>query len=217
MYTKGVICEKEESDDSVIIKIRVPGVNMKELDKNGTDIGIWLTDNRTITGLQRNKIYALCRAISKYSGHTVDEIKDEFKDMFIEEEGLERFSLSNCSLKTASDFMDFLIDFCFRENIPIEDASIVRDFNIHQFFKLCITYRKCCVCGKPADIHHVDTIGMGNNRRKVDDSKKRKMALCREHHSEFHTIGQREFEEKYHVYGIICNDEDAQGQTGSRK
>ena len=217
MYTKGVICEKEESDDSVVIKIRVPGVNMKELDKNGADIGIWLTDNRTITGLQRNKIYALCRAISKYSGHTVDEIKDEFKDMFVEEEGLERFSLSNCSLKTASDFMDFLIDFCFRENIPIEDASIVRDFNIHQFFKLCIIHRKCCVCGKPADIHHVDAIGMGNNRRKVDDSKKRKMALCRKHHSESHTIGQREFEEKYHVYGIICNNEDAQGQTGSQK
>ncbi len=208
MYTKGEVFEQEESGDSVVIKIKVPGITVKDLEKNGKEIGVWLTDNRTITGLQRNKIYALCRAISRYSGHSVDEIKNEFKGLFMEEEGLDEFSLSNCSLKTASDFLDYLIDFCFRENVPIEDSTVVRDFNMYQFLKLCIIHKKCCVCGKPADIHHVDAIGMGNNRKKVDDSKKRKMALCRKHHSESHTIGQLGFAEKYHVYGIIYNEEE---------
>ena len=48
----------------------------------------------------------------------------------------------------------------------------------------------------------VDTIGMGNDRRKVDDSDYRKICLCRKHHTEAHNIGMIDFESKYKVYGI---------------
>ncbi len=208
MYTTARIIEEDDEQQMVTIKIQIPGISKKDIERNGSNIGVWLSDNRTITGLQRNKIYALCRAISKFSGHSVEEIKEQMKEMFICEEDIDEFSLANCPLKTASDFMDYLIDFCFRENVPIEDATVIKDFNMHQYLKLCITYKKCCVCGCKADIHHVDTIGMGNNRRKIDDSKKRKMALCRKHHTESHTIGQTEFNEKYHVYGIIYSEEE---------
>lgn len=62
--------------------------------------------------------------------------------------------------------------------------------------------KKCAICGREGEIHHVDTIGMGNDRRKVDDSDYRKICLCRQHHTEAHNIGMTEFESKYKVYGI---------------
>ena len=61
---------------------------------------------------------------------------------------------------------------------------------------------------KPADIHHVDSIGRGRDRTQYDDSKHKKMALCREHHSEAHNIGVDTFNEKYHVFGVIYREEN---------
>ena len=66
----------------------------------------------------------------------------------------------------------------------------------------CIKHRKCCLCGREGEIHHVDAIGMGNDRRKYDDSGSRIMCLCRTHHTEYHKIGREDFEKKYKVYGI---------------
>lgn len=45
---------------------------------------------------------------------------------------------------------------------------------------------------------------MGNNRKKVDDSKHKK--ICRKEHNEAHSIGMATYSEKYKVYGIIFND-----------
>lgn len=59
---------------------------------------------------------------------------------------------------------------------------------------------------KPAEIHHWDAIGMGRDRKKVDDSKHRKIALCREHHTEAHAIGRDTFGDKHHVYGILFTE-----------
>ena len=62
---------------------------------------------------------------------------------------------------------------------------------------------KCAVCGKDGEIHHVDTIGMGRDRRTVDDSSYRKICLCRTHHTIAHQRGMQAFEQMYHVYGIV--------------
>ena len=52
----------------------------------------------------------------------------------------------------------------------------------------------------------VETIGMGNDRRRVDDSGYRKICLCRTHHTIAHQRGMPSFEKMYHVYGIIVDD-----------
>jgi len=62
-----------------------------------------------------------------------------------------------------------------------------------------VKFKKCIICGKHADIHHLDAIGMGNNRKGYDDSNSRKIGLCREHHSEAHAIGVLKFQQKYHL------------------
>lgn len=63
----------------------------------------------------------------------------------------------------------------------------------------CCRHRVCTICGKHADIHHVDVLGAGMNRNHVDHTKRHVMALCRIHHSEIEQIGAEEFSSKYHV------------------
>lgn len=48
-----------------------------------------------------------------------------------------------------------------------------------------------------------NTIGMGHDRRRYDDTENRKICLCRMHHIIAHQKGVRDFERDYHVYGIV--------------
>lgn len=209
MYEVGKIEYSINTEDGLYMQVFIPKMNSKYIEgKEIKECGIWFNDNRHITADQRKKIYATLFDIAEYTGYGPDDCKERMKHLFIAEKGVEEFSLSDCSLTLASEFIDFLIDFCFKENIPLSDLGIKRTCNVTTFLYLCLKYRRCCICGKPADEHHVDAIGMGNNRRKIDDSKHLKMALCREHHEESHTIGQCSFCEKYHVYGITYNENE---------
>lgn len=51
------------------------------------------------------------------------------------------------------------------------------------------------------EIHHVDRIGMGRNRNKINHLGLRAIALCRKHHDETE-IRERELFEENHIYGI---------------
>jgi hypothetical protein len=50
--------------------------------------------------------------------------------------------------------------------------------------------------GMAIHLHHVDRIGMGNDRETVNDSEYRKMMLCAEKHNECHAMGQNLFNAK---------------------
>jgi len=152
---------------------------------------------------QRKKIYALFRNIAEYIGDSVDSIKIEMKRQFCQESQYEDFSLSTCSHKLAGDFIEWLIEFCFENGIRISEHPREGFRDIEKYLALCLRKRICCICGKPADVHHWDSIGAGRDRKKVDNSQHRKIALCRVHHTEAHTIGRESFEKKYHVYGIL--------------
>ena len=56
------------------------------------------------------------------------------------------------------------------------------------------------------EIHHEDAIGMGNDRRRVDDSRYKKICLCRMHHTMAHQLGVKRFREMYKVYGIVVKE-----------
>ena len=56
-------------------------------------------------------------------------------------------------------------------------------------------------------LHHVDAVGMGRNRKDIIHLGMRVMPLRSDLHYEAHTIGQNSFEEKYKVFGIKL-DED---------
>ena len=71
-----------------------------------------------------------------------------------------------------------------------------------------MTNRVCCLCGKKgADIDHFDK-ALGRRKRKlIDHTEFTFAALCRMHHTEKHTIGLKEFKNKYHIQGIKLNQE----------
>ena len=158
---------------------------------------------KQITPEQRKKIYGILKDIATYTGDNKENLKEVTKNSFIKSTEYEDFSLSNCSKELAGDYIEFLIRLCFEAGIPLKENPVEGLDDIENYLKICLEQKKCCVCGKEGEIHHVDAIGMGRDRRTVDDSKNRKMCLCREHHTEYHKIGQEDFEKKYHVYGII--------------
>lgn len=192
----------------VIIPKKELGDYLKRFSKNGmVQAELRLEDGRHISPDQRKKIYATIRDISNYTGHMPEELKELLKYNYMIESGEDYFSLSNCSMTTARLFINYLIEFCFQWDIPIQDPGLDRTDDIGKYLWLCIKFRKCVLCSKPADIHHVQAIGMGRDRKTYDDSKHEKITLCREHHQISHQIGWETFSKKYHVYGIIYKED----------
>lgn len=163
---------------------------------------IVLDDGRRITPDQRRKIYATIRDISDYTGDPPEAAKEWQKYRYIEMSGKPYFSLSDCSVTTAREFINSLMDFCLYNGIMLTESGLMRTDDINIYLIQCIIYTRCCICGKPADIHHMDAIGMGNDRRTYDDSQNEIIALCREHHTLAHSLGRQRFMERYKVYGI---------------
>jgi len=185
--------------------IMVPDKNLQDaIVKKGIRVcEVRFDDGRSISAEQRKKAYATLADISIHTGYLPEELKEWMKYLHIAKTGCEYFSLGNCSMDTARDYINTLMDYAIENGIILDDLGINRTDDINHYLYACIMNKKCAVCGKDGEIHHWDAIGMGNDRTEVDDSMKRKVCLCRIHHTECHTIGNDEFEKKHKVYGII--------------
>lgn len=173
---------------------------------------IRVDDGRRISSEQRKKIYALCRDISVYTGHDVEDLKENIlKIGFMIKEDRDYFSLSDVDMTTARYFIEYILEFCFEWDVPLDEKTVALAKEVNNYLYLCLRYRRCAVCGRYADVHHVDAVGSGRNRNKVDHTKLRMIALCREHHQETHTIGWLTFRSKYHVEGILLNEKSLKG------
>jgi hypothetical protein len=172
------------------------------LDKQVKQCDIFLRDGRTINREQQKKAYALMRDISLWSGYTPDEVKELAKYDYIAKYGGEEFSLADCSVTVARCFIDYLVEFCLTHDIPCRDSLLELCEDVRRYLYLCLIHKRCCVCGKKTQLHHVDTVGMGYDRTEIPHIGKRAEALCFKHHRECHDIGQKDFDEKYHVFGI---------------
>lgn len=198
---------KEDAAGTSLI-IRIPGKRLQEpiIRKRIREAELRIDDGRMITAEQRKKAYATIRDIADYTGYLPEEQKEWLKYLHIANTGCEYFSLSDCSMDTAREFISTILEYALESGIPLSDFAIDRADDINRYLYFCIKHRKCCVCGRNGEIHHVDTIGMGNDRRHVDDRFYRKMCLCREHHTIAHQRGMRAFEAMYKVYGIVVDE-----------
>lgn len=190
--------------DGDCLTLRPEGyIDTELLHKSVDKVEIRLVDGRTITAEQRKKAYALINDIARWSGHLPEEIKAYSKADFQAQSGEEDFSLSNCTVDTAREYITHLVEFCLRHGVPCMDRMLNRTDDIDRYLYLCLQYRRCAVCGRPADFHHCEgsRVGMGRNREEVPAIGAVGMALCRVHHVECHTIGEDTFNKKYHVYG----------------
>lgn len=203
-----IIKSTEQSGDTWLL-VRLPGVRIKEdIDrKTISNTEMRFDDGRHISNLQRRKAYATIRDIATFTGYLPEECKEWLKYDYMIATGAPYFSLSDCDMSTARDFITHLLEIVLKQGIPLSEAAIERADDIGKYLYACIKYKKCAVCGRPGEIHHVDTIGMGNDRRTVDDSDYRKICLCREHHTIAHQRGMPSFERMYHVYGIVYEED----------
>lgn len=180
--------------------------------KKNKNIELDVVDTRKISAEQRRKIYALLRDISYDTGYSPDEAKQVMKYYYLAKNGCRPFSLADCSKDLARDFINVLIDFCLENGIQTSDTLLERTDDIDRYLWQCIRHKKCTICGKQAEIHHWDAIGMGNDRRTYDDSQNRKIALCRKHHTIAHQKGRESFQRDYHVYGIVYVEKCVDGE-----
>lgn len=169
-------------------------------------VEITMLDSRPLSDRQRRCCYAMIKAIADWSGYEPDEIKDMIKFNFIAslEEDMRKFSLSNAPMSLVAAFQTFLARFIVAHDVPTKRPMLDYVDDIPAYLYACAMSKKCAICGKKADIHHYENIGMGRSRDAIIHEGMEVLPLCREHHTEVHTIWRDTFMKKYHLgdYGI---------------
>ena len=165
-----------------------------------------MVDSRPLSDKQRKMCYALLREISDYTGYGLDPTKEWMKLKFLAED-LEQtaekiFSLSNAPMSLVCAFQRFLIRFILDFDIPCSFSLLEYADDIPDYVYSCLIAKKCVICGRVAELHHHDRIGAGRNRDEINQEGMLALPLCREHHTEAHTIGQQTFDDKYHVIPV---------------
>lgn len=169
--------------------------------KQSKYVEIRIVDGRTISSLQRRKVYALIRDIAMWNGDDPEWLKEYFKFIFCGECDQEYFSLSNCEKSIATSFITYLVDFCLYHNIPTRESLSIMTDDIGRYLYSCLEHKRCAVCNKPGEIHHVDRIGMGRDREQIVHTGLSAVCLCREHHTQCHN-DEETFFNNNHIYGI---------------
>ncbi|MDR0905808.1 MAG: hypothetical protein LBN00_06510 [Oscillospiraceae bacterium] len=190
-----------------------------------------IDDGRTISSDQRRKTFALIHDITEFVSapmpaarkrenvemlrqmqllYLIDRTDSEavrrrLTYHFCELSQIDLFSLSDVDMTTAREFIDYLVELCVVHGIPCEDTLLNRCEDIGRYLYSCVANRRCCICGTRADIHHVDHVGL-RDRHKIHNLGLRVQPLCREHHNEVGTIGQKSFDDKYHTESIALDE-----------
>lgn len=212
MHVLVEIDKYREDQDGTELIISIPGKHIgdqisKKCIRNAE---MRFDDGRHISVEQRKKVYATIKDIADYTGYLPEEQKEWLKYLHISNTGCDYFSLSDCTMDTAREFINTILEYALENGVPLSEEAINRTDDIGRYLYFCIMNKKCAVCGKPGEIHHEDTIGMGNDRNKVDDSNHKKICLCRNHHTMAHQLGVIRFTEMYKVYGIIVKESDSE-------
>ena len=174
-----------------------------------TLVEIQVRDDREISTQQRKFIYALFRDISNWSGDLPEYVKQLFKMWFEQWKDLDEFSLRDVEKSVAAGLITFMLDFVAEHNVPLsfKPLDALEPEDVAHFEYACLMNKCCVICGKkPSDLHHLDTIGQGVDRRKTNHLKHRAVQLCRIHHNEAHSLGIETFLNKYHVNGIKIDE-----------
>ena len=207
--TKGRIVGYDEKRGELLI--RAPYADWFTLTKREyKECLVQPIDSRTLSDQQRKMCYALLREISEYTGQGMDSAKEWMKIKFLAED-LEQtadkiFSLSNAPMSLVCAFQRFLIRFILEWDIPCRFSLLEYVDDVADYIYSCLVTKKCCICGAPTDLHHIDRVGMGRNRNDMIHEGMEVLPLCREHHQEAHTMPDAEFFERYHIPGGVVMD-----------
>lgn len=167
----------------------------------------WLKGSRSREQLKH--YWALIGDIHDYTGERKGFIVHKMKYLYMLENDTDKEpSMADNKLKKedATNLIQIIIDYCIEHDIPLKN-QYTDYFDTKQIYALTMK-RQCVICAKPhSEIHHVQAVGAGRNRKKIDHSKHQVLALCRQHHTESHTIGQDTFLDRYALEPIRLSPE----------
>lgn len=174
-------------------------------------VNVEVFEKDSITSEQRKHLYALFGDIAEYIGLPLDTVEAERKYRFMQDELMDEFpSLANNQMKktTASRFIEHTIMYCIDNDIPFRKENWYLDEATSKMLFALIMKRMCWVCGAlNSEIAHVEAVGSGRNRKKIDHTKHHFMCLCHSHHREQHQMGINHFIDKYHIKPIKLRQE----------
>lgn len=208
---QGTVTNYDERTGEVTITLTVDQALF--LRENPHSALVRLYDSRKITDDQRRMAYALINEIADWAGEEPEVVKKQMKLTFKVRkyrEMLDELSLSDCEQSTASEFIRFLVEVVIEYGVPTHRPLIELCEDIEHAIYACLLQEKCIVCGRKAELHHVDQVGMGGDRTEVEHIGRRCLPLCRDHHDEYHRIGATAFADRYHVvYTVRIDDKIA--------
>lgn len=175
-------------------------------------VEIGLNDGRRISNEQRAKAYAIIHDISEWYGDSSEYVKSLMKYQYIKDlEGIaqEMFSLRDCDMTTAREFITYLIDFCLYHDVPLSRPVLAVCDDIQKAVYACLKHKKCVLCGNKAELHHVDAVGMGRDRKEIVHLGMRVLPLCRKHHTEAHGKGVLWLLDDMHLIPYVLDKEIA--------
>jgi len=175
-------------------------------------VDITLNDSRPLSSKQRRSCYAMLKEIGDWAGYDAEEIKDVMKLQYWTETLYQTadhlFSLADAPMSIVAGFQRFLVKFILKHDVPCSRSLLSYVDDIADYIYQCLVNKKCVICGKKCDLHHVDRIGMGRNRNDVIHTGLEVIPLCREHHTEAHTKSNEDFFKLYHLgdHGITVDE-----------
>lgn len=169
-------------------------------------------DNRPLSDKQRRACYAFLTAISDHTGYELERTKEIMKSSFLGSQvnwlGDKTFSLADANMSLICAFERYLVRFILDWDIPCYFSLLKFVDDVPDYLYSCLVAKKCCICGRPSELHHVDRVGMGRNREDILHEGLEALPLCREHHTEAHTMPDADFFKKYHLDGGIILDKE---------
>ncbi|MCD8398273.1 MAG: putative HNHc nuclease [Lachnospiraceae bacterium] len=199
---KGRITGYDEKTQELLI--RVPYTNYQNLIRREyKTVTVQLNDSRLLSDKQRKSCYAMIGEIADWMGEEKYEVKQLMKIEFMTSELQQTadvlFSLSDSPMSLICAFQGFIARFIVRNDIPTKRPMLDYVDDVGDYVYACLANKKCCICGRMADIHHSPALGKGIDRTKINHIGMTAEPLCREHHQECHRIGQKSFDRKYHI------------------
>lgn len=199
---RGRIVEYDERAQELVV--RVPYTDYQTLIRREYQTClVQFEDARTLSDKQRKSCYAMIGEIAEWMGEEKYEVKQltkiEFMTSELQQTADMLFSLSNAPMSLVAAFQSFLARFIVRNDIPTRKPMLEYVDDIGDYVYACLVNKKCCICGKKADLHHNPPIGAGADRETMNHIGLMAEPLCRTHHMEAHGIGLKTFDEKYHI------------------
>lgn len=194
-----------------VLTIKAPCSDWRTLVKRQvTSVKVQLLDNRQLSNKQRAFCYSLIGSIADWAGDDTVSVKEymklEFWSSHLEDLNDHIFSLSNAPMSLVAEFQRFLVRFVVANGVPLKFSLLESVDDVGDYIYACLIHKRCCVCGRPTDLHHLDHVGMGRDRDEIIHEGMEVLPLCRKHHAEAHTIGQQTFNDRYHIdRGVVLD------------